>query len=100
MGKCKCVDQIVYAKFSKKLQVGDVITYDRDQGQMFMVKEIMPSCRGYEVENYELQLVTNDATIKPETLPFKIGTKWERLNPSYMSITKFRVVSKRKQYYD
>lgn len=98
---CKYDDQIVYAKFSKKLHVGDVITYDRENGQKFMVKQIMPSCRGYEVENYELQLVTDDKSIKPETLPFKIGTPWEILDPSYMKKKKkFRVVSKRKQYYD
>jgi hypothetical protein len=100
MGKCKCVDQIVYAKFSRKLHVGDVVTYDMSlkEGQFFLVKEIIPSCRGYEVENYELGLITNDPNENPETLPFKIGTPW-RLN-SVGTNKKFRVVSKRKQYYD
>jgi hypothetical protein len=95
------MDQIVYAKFSKKLHLGDVITYDRENGQKFMVKKIMPSARGYEVENYELQLVTNNANEIPETLPFKVGTKWEKIDPSYKKKKyRFRVVSKRKQYYD
>lgn len=98
---CKCNDQIVYAKFSKKLLVGDVITYDIENGQMFMVKQVMPSARGYEVENYELILVTDDKEEEPETLPFKIGTKWQLVEASYMPKKgKFRVVSKRKQYYD
>lgn len=98
---CSCVDQIVYAKFSKKLSVGDVITYDTENGQLFMVQQVMASSRGYEVENYELRLVTNDKSEKPETLPFKIGTPWERVDPSYIKKKcKFKVVSKRKQYYD
>jgi len=98
---CSCVDQLVYAKFSRKLAVGDVITYDIEEGQMFMVQQIMASSRGYEVENYELRLVTNDKSEKPETLPFKIGTPWQLVEASYIKKKgKFRVVSKRKQYYD
>lgn len=95
------MDQIVYAKFSKKLHIGDVVTYDIEYGQMFMVKNIMPSSRGYEVECYELQLVTDDSNEKPETLPFKIGTLWQLVEASYNQRKGyFKIVSKRKQYYD
>lgn len=94
--------QTVLTRFSKRLKLGDVVTPIEGSTQTFMVVEVFEAtARGYEVEDYMLRLVTDDKSQEPETIIFKVGTQWQKVDPSYIKgRTKLRVVSKRKKYYE